>query len=94
MLGIISDLHITDGTVGQLLPPATIDLLCERLCDLAWRASWRSDGCYRPVDRIDLVLLGDVLARKLPLGIIRACAGTAFTVLGVLVLLKVDFGLF
>ena len=56
MLAIISDLHITDGTTGELLPPGTMDLLCERLCDLAWRASWRSDGCYRPVDRIDLVL--------------------------------------
>jgi hypothetical protein len=38
-----------------------MDLLCERLCDLAWRASWRADGSYRPIDRIDLVLLGDVL---------------------------------
>ena len=61
MLAIISDLHITDGTTGQLLPPGTMDLLCERLCDLAWRASWRADGSYRPIDRIDLVLLGDVL---------------------------------
>ena len=61
MLAIISDLHITDGTTGQLLPPGTMDLVCERLCDLAWRASWRADGCYRPIDRIDLVLLGDVL---------------------------------
>ena len=42
---------------------------------------------------VPAVLFGDVLARKLPLGIIRACAATAFTVLGVLVLLKVDFGL-
>jgi len=61
MLAIISDLHITDGTTGQLLPAATMDLVCERLCDLAWRASWRADGCYRPIDRIDLVLLGDTL---------------------------------
>src|SRR5262245_34753600 len=61
MLAILSDLHINDGTTGQLLPPGTIDLVCERLCDLAWRASWRADGCYRPIDRIDLVLLGDVL---------------------------------
>jgi hypothetical protein len=61
MLAIISDLHITDGTTGQLLPTGTMDLLCERLCDLAWRGSWRADGSYRPIDRIDLVLLGDVL---------------------------------
>ena len=61
MLAIISDLHISDGTSGMLLPPGTMDLLCERLCDMAWRASWRSDGTYCPLDRIDLVLLGDVL---------------------------------
>src|SRR4029078_1400887 len=55
-------LHINGGTTAQLLPPGTIDLACERLCDLAWRASWRADGSYRPTDRIDLVLLGDLLA--------------------------------
>ena len=43
---------------------------------------------------VPAVLFGDVLARKLKLSIIRAVAATAFTVLGVLVLLKVDFGLF
>lgn len=61
MLAIISDLHLNDGSNCPLLPPGTIDLVCERLCDLAWRASWRADGCYRPIDRIDLVLLGDTL---------------------------------
>lgn len=61
MLAIISDLHLTDGTTGMLLPPQAVDLLCDRLCDLAWRASWRSDGTYRPIERIDLVLLGDIL---------------------------------
>src|SRR5215813_6457245 len=61
MLAIISDLHISDGTTGTNLPTGAMDLVCERLCDLAWRASWRADGCYRPIDRIDLVLLGDVL---------------------------------
>ena len=61
MLAIISDLHLNDGSNCPRLPPGTIDLVCERLCDLAWRASWRADGCYRPIDRIDLVLLGDTL---------------------------------
>jgi hypothetical protein len=61
MLAIISDLHITDGTTGHILPAGTMDLLSERLCDLAWRASWRSGGIYRPIERIDLVLMGDVL---------------------------------
>ena len=49
MLAIISDLHIPDGTTGQLLPASFMDLVCERLCDLAWRASWRSGGGYRPI---------------------------------------------
>jgi hypothetical protein len=61
MLVILSDLHLNDGTCGAVLPPGTMDLLSERLCDLAWRGSWRADGSYQPVDRIDLVLLGDVL---------------------------------
>jgi UDP-2,3-diacylglucosamine pyrophosphatase LpxH len=61
MLAIISDLHLTDGTTGILFPPAAVDVLCDRLCDLAWRASWRADGTYRPIERIDLVLLGDIL---------------------------------
>jgi hypothetical protein len=61
MLAIISDLHLNDGSNCPLLPTGTIDLVCERLCDLAWRASWRANGSYRPIDRIDLVLLGDVM---------------------------------
>ncbi len=61
MLVILSDLHLNDGSSGAILPPGSMDLLSERLCDMAWRASWRTDGCYQPIDRIDLVLLGDVL---------------------------------
>ena len=61
MLVILSDLHLNDGTCGAILAPGTMNLLSERLCDLAWRASWRADGTYQPIDRLDLVLLGDVL---------------------------------
>ena len=61
MLVILSDLHLTDGTAGAMLPAGSMDLVCERLGDLAWRASWRADGTYQPIDRIDMVLLGDVL---------------------------------
>ncbi|MEX2174174.1 MAG: hypothetical protein WD872_07415 [Pirellulaceae bacterium] len=61
MLVILSDLHLNDGTIGSVLPAGTMDLLSERLCDMAWRASWRADGSYQPIDRIDLLLLGDVL---------------------------------
>ena len=40
------------------------------------------------------VLFGDVLARKVPINVVRACAAAAFAALGVLVLLRLDFGLF
>lgn len=61
MLVIISDLHLTDGTSGGTLSPGAFHLLGERLADMAVRASSRSDGSYRPIDRMDLLLLGDVL---------------------------------
>jgi UDP-2,3-diacylglucosamine pyrophosphatase LpxH len=61
MLVIISDLHLTDGTSGTTISPGAFQLLGERLEDLACGASQRRDGSYRPIERIDLVLLGDVL---------------------------------
>lgn len=61
MLVIISDLHLTDGTSGSTISPGAFQLLSERLVDLACGASQRRDGGYRPVERVDLVLLGDVL---------------------------------
>lgn len=61
MLVIISDLHLTDGTSGTTISPGAFRLLTERLEDLALSASFRRDGGYLPIDRIDLLLLGDVL---------------------------------
>jgi len=61
MLVIISDLHLTDGTTGSTISPRAFQLLNERLTELACNASYRRDDSYRPVERIDLVLLGDVL---------------------------------
>lgn len=61
MLVIISDLHLTDAAGGAPLDPGAFDLFADRLRDLAQRASLRVGGAYRPIDRIDLVLLGDVL---------------------------------
>jgi hypothetical protein len=61
MLIILSDLHLNDGTTGETLSPETFALFADRLKELAITASWRSDGAYRPIERIDLVLLGDVL---------------------------------
>jgi hypothetical protein len=61
MLVIVSDLHLTDGSSGATISPGAFQLFAERLGDLAVAASWRSDGSYRPIEQIDLVLLGDIL---------------------------------
>ncbi len=61
MLVIISDLHLTDGTSGSTISPWAFEIFVQELRDAAISASWRPDGNYRPVDRIDLLLLGDTL---------------------------------
>jgi len=61
MLVIISDLHLTDGTSGSTISPGAFALLAERLADLSLSASQRRDGSYRPIEYVDLVLLGDTL---------------------------------
>jgi UDP-2,3-diacylglucosamine pyrophosphatase LpxH len=61
MLVIISDLHLTDGTSGSTISPGAFQLLSERIVDLAIGASQRRDGTYRPIERVDVLLLGDVL---------------------------------
>lgn len=61
MLVIISDLHLTDGTSGQTIDPGAFTLFRDRLRETAFTASFRADGRYRPIDRIDLILLGDIL---------------------------------
>ncbi len=60
MLVVLSDLHLTDDTSCETLESGAFRIFSERLQDLAVRASWRSDGQYRPIPQIDLVLLGDV----------------------------------
>ena len=61
MLVVISDLHLTDGSSGETISPGAFQIFAQRVRDLAVQASWRVDGNYRPIERIDLVLLGDVL---------------------------------
>ena len=61
MLVIISDLHLTDGTSGHTISSGAFDIFYERLVDLAINASWRVDGKYQPIERFDILLLGDVL---------------------------------
>ncbi|HEX9111941.1 MAG TPA: hypothetical protein VF845_10720 [Terriglobales bacterium] len=61
MLVIISDLHLTDGSSGDTIQAGAFFLLRERLRSLAYDASWRKPDVYRPLERIDLLLLGDIL---------------------------------
>lgn len=61
MLVVISDLHLTDGSSSTTTSPGAFRLFAQRLRELAELASWRTDESYRPVERIDLILLGDVL---------------------------------
>ncbi|HEX3870467.1 MAG TPA: hypothetical protein VHV77_08530 [Pirellulales bacterium] len=61
MLVIVSDLHLTDGTAGPSVSPQAFELFASQLRSLAENASWRADGRYRPVERIDVLLLGDTL---------------------------------
>ena len=61
MLVIISDLHLTDGTSGSTIKEQAFRVFRERVRDMAYDASWRADGKYRPIDSFDIVLLGDIL---------------------------------
>ncbi|NUQ64048.1 MAG: hypothetical protein HUU20_16345 [Pirellulales bacterium] len=61
MLVLISDLHLTDGSSSETTSPGALYVFAHRLQELAEAASWRADGSYRPIERIDLVLLGDIL---------------------------------
>jgi UDP-2,3-diacylglucosamine pyrophosphatase LpxH len=61
MLAVISDLHLSDGTTCATIAPGAFEIFAQRLADLAYSASWRAGGQYKPLERIDLVLLGDVV---------------------------------
>ena len=61
MLIIASDIHLTDGTCAKPISPSAFHLFANRLRETAYQASWRTDNTYRPIDGIDLVLMGDIL---------------------------------
>jgi len=61
MLVIISDVHLGDGTTAASISPVAFELFTSRLNEAAYFASWRADGSYRPIESIDLVLMGDIL---------------------------------
>lgn len=61
MLVIVSDLHLTDGSSGETVHEGTLRVFRERLRSLAYAASWRAGGKYRPIKRLDIILLGDII---------------------------------
>jgi UDP-2,3-diacylglucosamine pyrophosphatase LpxH len=61
MLIIASDIHLADETCGKSISSKAFELFAERVRELAEHASWRSDGKYRPIEEIDIVLMGDIL---------------------------------
>ena len=60
MLIIISDLHLGDSTCGKSISSDAFYVFAERLDEMAMRASWRSDGSYKPIKEINILLLGDI----------------------------------
>lgn len=60
MLVIISDLHLGDGTTAASIPASAFYLFAKRLRQDARFASLRS-GAYRPIEELDVLLLGDIL---------------------------------
>src|SRR5688500_16047297 len=61
MLVIISDLHLGDGTTANSIAPSAFRLFSNRLRETAYFASVRGNGMYRPIDSLDLLLMGDIL---------------------------------
>jgi UDP-2,3-diacylglucosamine pyrophosphatase LpxH len=61
MLVVISDLHLTDGSSGETINGGAFRSFVENLESSVEDACWRRDGKFVPIDRCDLLLLGDVL---------------------------------
>jgi UDP-2,3-diacylglucosamine pyrophosphatase LpxH len=61
MLIIISDLHLGDGTCGKSISASAFHLFSDRLRELAINASFRTGDLYRPIETVDILMLGDIL---------------------------------
>ena len=61
MLVVISDLHLGDGSTASSIPANAFHLFANRLRETAYFASFRRDGTYKPIDSLDLLLMGDIL---------------------------------
>jgi hypothetical protein len=61
MLIIASDIHLSDGTCAKSIAPRAFALFTDRVRELAFNASFTDVGDYKPIESIDLVLMGDIL---------------------------------
>lgn len=61
MLVVISDLHLGDGSTASSIPANAFHLFANRLRETAYFASFRKDGTYKPIESLDLLLMGDIL---------------------------------
>jgi UDP-2,3-diacylglucosamine pyrophosphatase LpxH len=60
MLVVISDLHLGDGTTAESIPASAFYLFAKRVRQDAHFASLRQ-GKYRPIEELDVLLLGDII---------------------------------
>ena len=51
---IVSDLHFTDETSGETVRSGAFKLFSDALSNLAYGASWRANGKYKPVEDLYL----------------------------------------
>lgn len=66
MLAVISDIHLTDGTCGSSISGGAFSQFVATLKQQVEAASWRKlpnqdQGVFQPIERVDIVLLGDIL---------------------------------
>jgi len=61
MLVVVSDLHLGDGSTASSISANAFHLFANRLSETAYFASFRKDGTYRPIESLDLLLMGDIL---------------------------------
>ncbi|MFM7035225.1 MAG: hypothetical protein ACKOYJ_08605 [Planctomycetia bacterium] len=59
MLVVTANWSIGDGTVHGPPPRGSVEAFLRELRRAAWRAGFRGDGRYRPVDGVEIVLAGD-----------------------------------
>jgi UDP-2,3-diacylglucosamine pyrophosphatase LpxH len=61
VLVVVSDLHLGDGSTASSIPANAFHLFENRLRETAYFASFRKDGTYKPIETLDLLLMGDIL---------------------------------